>query len=222
MSFVPSSDPAGAPVLHVRDLQIAFDGEAPLVRQWQADIGCGLTLLHGDTGSGKSTLLRVLAGEQPAARGTLALPHAMLHAAAPGAPSAWRRQVFFVDPGTQAFHTLTVQDCVARLRADDDGFDAAHWEALADAFGLAPHRDKGMHMLSTGSRRKVFLACALASGRPLTLLDEPGAALDAASVRALHAALEDVARESRRIVIVASGEAWAGLPWRARLSLPMA
>ena len=218
MSFVPSSDSAGAPVLHVRDLQVGFDGETPLVRQWQAGIGAGLALLQGDTGSGKSTVLRVLAGEQPPARGTLALPQAAL----PGAAAAWRRQVFFIDPATHAFHALTVQDCVARLRADDDGFDAARWEALADAFGLAPHRDKGMHMLSTGSRRKVFLASALASGRPLTLLDEPGAALDAASVRALHAALEDVARERRRIVIVASGEAWAGLPWRARFMLPMA
>ena len=217
MALSPFSNAATPPTLRVRDLQVAFGGEAPLVRQWSADVDPGLTLLHGDTGSGKSTVLRVLAGEQPATRGTLALPHAAL----PGPAADWRRQVFFVDPGTQDFHALSVQDSVARLSADDGGFDAARWQALAEAFGLAPHLDKGMHMLSTGSRRKVFLACALTSGRAMTLLDEPSAALDAASIRALHAALEDVAREGRRIVIVASGEAWAGVPWRVRVSLPM-
>ncbi|RYF78599.1 MAG: ATP-binding cassette domain-containing protein [Comamonadaceae bacterium] len=217
MALSPFTDSAAPPTLRVRELQVAYDGEAPLVRQWCADIGPGLTLLHGDTGSGKSTVLRVLAGQQPATRGTLALPHAAL----PGPAADWRRQVFFVDPGTQDFHAMTVQECVAWLRADDADFDAARWQALADAFGLAPHLDKGMHMLSTGSRRKVWLACALASGRALTLLDEPTAALDVASIRALHAALDDVARESRRIVIVASGEPWAGLPWRASFTLPM-
>ncbi len=191
------------------------------MRAWSADLGPGLTLLHGDTGSGKSTLLRALAGEPApglALRGGLALPLAAL----PGDAAAWRRQVFYVDPGTQAFHAMGVRESVAQLRADDAGFDTARWEALAEAFGLAPHLDKGMHMLSTGSRRKVWLACALASGRPLTLLDEPGAALDAASVRALQAALAEVAQAGRRLVIVASGEAWPALPWRARFDLPMA
>lgn len=210
---------APAPTLRLRDLHVAFDGQAPLVRAWNADLGPRLALLHGDTGSGKSTLLRVLAGEAPprlAVRGTLALPQAAL----PGNAETWRRQVFFVDPGTQAFDTMDVRACVARLHAGDAGFDAARWAALAEAFGLAPHLDKGMHMLSTGSKRKVWLACALASGRALTLLDEPGAALDAPSVRALQTALAEVARAGRRIVIVASGEDWA-LPWRAAFALPV-
>lgn len=217
MSLPQFSAPPVAPTLEVRQLQVAFEGEAPLVHQWNADIGPGLSLLHGDTGSGKSTLLRVLAGLQPATHGTLALPQAAL----PGALSAWQRQVFFVDPGSLDFQPLTVQACVAQLSRDDSGFDSHRWQALAEAFGLAPHLDKGMHMLSTGSRRKVFLACGLASGRTLTLLDEPTAALDASSIRALHAALTELSRERRRIVLMASGDASGDLPWQARFDLPI-
>lgn len=212
-----SSGTADAPCLQLQDLRVGFEGEAPLLRQWSACIGPGLTLLEGDTGSGKSTVLRVLAGEQPAAGGAMHLGGASL----PGDAWAWQQQCFWVDPATQAFHEMGVRECVAQLRANDVGFDDARWQALVEAFGLAPHLDKGMHMLSTGSRRKVWLACALASGRPLTLLDEPTAALDAGSIRALHAALAALAQDARRIVIVASGEAWPTLPWRERVQLPM-
>ncbi|MDA7419241.1 ATP-binding cassette domain-containing protein [Xenophilus arseniciresistens] len=213
----PLAEP-DAPCLQLQDLRVGFDGEAPLLGRWSARLGPGLTLLAGDTGSGKSTVLRVLAGEQPAAGGTLALAGAAL----PGDVNAWRRLCFWVDPATRAFHEMGVRDCVARLRADDPAFDDAHWQSLAEAFGLAPHLDKGMHMLSTGSRRKVWLACALASGRALTLLDEPTAALDAASIRALQAALAALAQDARRIVVVASGEPWPTLAWRQRVQLPMA
>jgi ABC-type transport system involved in cytochrome c biogenesis ATPase subunit len=45
--------------------------------------------------------------------------------------------------------------------------------ALIDGFGLQPHLDKPLYMLSTGSKRKVWLSAALAAGAPLTLIDQP-------------------------------------------------
>ena len=110
-----------------------------------------------------------------------------------------------------------------RLAADwregDAGFDEATWQRLADGFALAPHLEKSMFMLSTGSKRKVWLAAALASSRPLLLLDEPTGGLDAASIRCLWGVLPERART--RAVVVASGDRIDALPLAATLALPL-
>ena len=210
---MPTQAPAGT-VLEIRNLGFAYPGEPPLATDWTAAIGPGVTLLHGDTGSGKTTLLRVLAGTL-AARGRLALDGVRLDRDA----EAYRRAVFFVDPSTDAFDPLTVSACTAALREGDAGFDAATWQRLADGFGLAPHLGKSMFMLSTGSKRKVWLAAALASSRPLLLLDEPTGGLDAASIRCLWGVLPERART--RAVVVASGDRIDALPLAATLALPL-
>lgn len=204
-------------ILHIDHLRFAYPGDPPIAAGWSARIGAGVTLLHGDTGSGKSTLLRVLAGALPATGGRLTLAGAAL----PEAAEAYRRQVFFVDPSTDAFDAMGVEECAASLRSADVPFDAARWQALVDGFSLAPHLAKKMFMLSTGSKRKVWLAAALASSRPLTLLDEPTAGLDAGSMRCLWRTLAEVAQEGGRAVIVASGERVDGVPLTATLTLPL-
>ena len=208
---------ATPPILHIDHLHFAYPGDPAIAAGWSAAIGAGVTLLHGDTGSGKSTLLRVLAGALPATGGRLTLAGAAL----PDAAEAYRRQVFFVDPSTDAFDAMGVEECAASLRSADVPFDAARWQALVDGFSLAPHLAKKMFMLSTGSKRKVWLAAALASSRPLTLLDEPTAGLDAGSMRCLWRTLAEVAQEGGRAVIVASGERVDGVPLTATLTLPL-
>ena len=204
-------------ILHIEGLRFAYPGQLPLADGWSAHIGAGVTLLYGDTGSGKSTLLRVLAGVLPAS-GRLVLAGARLDAA----PDAYRRNVFFCDPATDKFDQMTVHACTAALRADDPGFDEARWRALVEGFALVPHIDKKLYMLSTGSRRKVYLAAALASGRALTLLDDPAGALDAASVRCLWRTLADFATSQQpgRAIVVASSDAIHAVPLAATIELP--
>jgi len=213
MSLAPTS-----PILNIDQLRFAYPGDPPIAAGWSARIGAGVTLLHGDTGSGKSTLLRVLAGTLPATGGSLTLADAAL----PGAVEAYRRQVFFVDPSTDAFDAMGVQDCAASLRSADVPFDATRWQALVDGFSLAPHLEKKMFMLSTGSKRKLWLAAALASRRPLTLLDEPTGGLDAGSMRCLWRTLAEIAQEGDRAVVVASGERVDDVPLAGTIVLPLA
>jgi len=205
------------PILHIDHLRFAYPGDPPIAADWSARIGAGVTLLQGDTGSGKSTLLRVLAGTLPATGGRLTLAGASL----PGVAEAYRRQVFFVDPSTDAFDAMGVQECAASLRRADVPFDAVRWQALVDGFSLAPHLEKKMFMLSTGSKRKVWLAAALASSRPLTLLDEPTGGLDAGSMRCLWRTLDEIAQEGDRTVIVASGERIDDVPLAGTITLPL-
>lgn len=211
------TDPSSAPVLQIHRLRVAFPGEAPLISCESLALPAGLTLVEGDTGSGKSTLLRVLAGKQPA-QGTLVLGAIELA----HAPQAYRHAVFHVDARDAALDALTPRDCTATWREHDPGFDAARWSSMVEGFALGEHLDKRMDMLSTGSRRKVALAAALASGRALVLLDEPTAALDKASVRWLWQVLAERASQGmRQAVVLASSLPVQGLPLATVLTLPL-
>lgn len=209
--------PTTAPVLEVQQLAYAYPGQAPLFTAATLVLGPGVHLLYGDTGSGKSTLLRLIAGTLRANTGSLRVGDQSLHSA----PDAYRRRVFFCEPDNTAFDQHTVRDCTLALQAGDPDFDTAAWHQLTEALALVPHLDKPLYMLSTGSKRKVWLAAALASGRPLALLDDPTAGLDAGSVRALFRALTQHAHASGRTVLVASSEALPQVPWTSTITLPL-
>lgn len=212
----PPSSPS-SPILRIDALGFAYPGQPPIAANWTAAIGPGVTLLYGDTGSGKSALLQAMAGTLPAT-GRLTVAGASLSTA----PEAYRRNVFFVDPSTDRFDQATVHECTAALREGDAGFSDARWQALAEGFSLGPHLAKSMFMLSTGSRRKVWLAAALASSRPLVLLDEPTAALDAGSVRCLWRSLGELVQAgSHRAFLVASAERIDAVPLAATITLPL-
>jgi ABC-2 type transport system ATP-binding protein len=203
-------------ILQLNRLRFAYPDQPPLAADWSASINAGVTLLHGDTGSGKSTLLRVLAGKLPAlGRLTLAGIHLDED------PAAYHRAVFWCDPTTDAFEQVTARDCTASLRAGDDRFDDAGWQSLVEGFALLPHIDKPMYMLSTGSKRKVWLAAALASGRALTLLDEPTGGLDAPSINCLMRALDGLAAQRERAIVVASAERLDRVALAGVIELPL-
>ncbi|CAN5269457.1 heme ABC exporter ATP-binding protein CcmA [soil metagenome] len=207
--------PTPTPILQADALGFAYPGEPALIDDWSATLNAGVTLLHGDTGSGKSTLLRVLAGVLPAT-GRLTLAGIELRSD----PAAYRRHVFFCEPATDAFDQVSARQCTASLSEGDEGFDEPAWQELAEGFALGPHLDKPLYMLSTGSKRKVWLAAALASGRPLVLLDEPTGALDAGSVRCLWAALGRAASRGHQAIVVASAERVTQVPLAATIELP--
>ncbi|PIF78887.1 ABC transporter family protein [Variovorax sp. 54] len=205
------------PLLEIQNLHFAYPDQPALANGWSATVGEGVTLMYGDTGSGKSTLLRVLAGQQPASAGQLRAAGVALDAE----PEAYRRQVFFCEPASEGFDQLSAQACTALLGEGDAGFDQAEWLRLVEAFSLAPHLEKQMFMLSTGSRRKVGLAAALASGRPVVLLDDPVGALDARSIHGLWQAIERRIAQPGRAVVVASSERITEVPLAASIELPL-
>jgi len=208
--------PSRAPVLQVQDLSFAYPDQPALAARWSARVPAGITLLHGDTGSGKSTLLRLLAGTQTV-DGRLTLGGVRFDAD----PVAYRRRVFWHEPGTDAFDQLTPRALASAVCADRAGFDEAAWQCHSEGFGLTPHLHKALYMLSTGSRRKAMLAAALASGCALTLLDEPAGALDAASIAYLWKALDACALPPDRAIVVASSERLDALPLAATIELPL-
>lgn len=185
-------------ILQARELCFSHPGRA-LFSHWSADIAAGVTLVCGGDGSGKSTLLRLLAGQLPADAGELRIQDVPLH----DAPDAYRAQVFFTEPRTEVFDALTPVQYFNAQQQRYPAFDAQLLERLVDGLALDEQMNKQLFMLSTGSKRKVFLAAAFASGAALMLLDMPFAALDKASIACVMALLEDASVHDSRAWVVA-------------------
>jgi ABC-type transport system involved in cytochrome c biogenesis ATPase subunit len=165
-----------------------------------------VTLLRGGDGRGKSTLLRLLAGVQPAQQGRLEIHGVGLQ----DQPQAYQQQLCWIDARSEDFDQITATAYFA-LRRKHPAFDGIALAELVDGLGLAPHLDKPLYMLSTGSKRKVWLAAAFASGAAVTLLDDPFAALDKASIDFVLSCLQAAAKHPTCACLLAHHEAPAGV-----------
>ena len=186
----------------------------PVFQDWSAAFHPGVTLVRGGDGSGKSTLLRLLAG---ALSGT-----GRLEAGGIGLsqrPDAYRQQVAWCEPSTESFDALTGQAYFDLLQRTHPTFEPTLALQHVEGFSLTPHWGKPLYQLSTGSKRKVWLAGSLASGAPVTLLDDPTAALDTPSIRYLMHTLETFSRNSSRAWIVTGYETLGAVPLRAVIEL---
>lgn len=195
-------------VLQVEGLCFAYP-ECGVLDQWSAALPAGLALVRGDESSGKTTLLRLLAGELTVQAGRITLQGVN----ARETPKAYAQQVFWADPRSGDLDQLTARGWLGSLPARYPSWDAAALEVHTEGFSLHEHLDKPFYALSTGSKRKVLMAGALASGAPLTLIDEPVGGLDKPSAAYLGRALAQVASQPGRVVVVAHYEALPGVSW---------
>lgn len=192
--------------LLVSNLRFGFEGRM-LFRNWSAHLPPGLSWIQGDEGSGKSTLLRLLSGALATQAGDLDLQGTCLR----DQPETYPSQVFLTEPQSEAFDEITPREYFNSLCAKYPALNQALLESLQEALDLTAHLHKKMFMLSNGSKRKVWLTAAFASGAALTLIDHPFAALDRSSVKVVHDLLEDAAQHATRIFVVADYEIPEGL-----------
>lgn len=190
------------PVLQVRGLRFGWPGRR-LFDGLTFDLPPGVSLVRGDDGSGKSTLLALIAGALAPEAGTLAVQGVSLQ----DQHDVYRHRVFWIDPQTEAHDALAAGGYLDSLSRHYPRFDAETMDEVVDGFGLRPHLGKPMYMLSTGSRRKVWLTAAFSAGTPVTLIDQPFAALDAPSSRFLSELLQDASTQPHRAWLLADHEA---------------
>lgn len=163
--------------LIVDDLAL-IRGERRLFAGLSFEIGAGEAVaLTGANGAGKTSLLRCIAGLLRPATGTVRFEG--------GAGAALEPD----EARGSGLHLLGHQDGLKPARTAREeltfwsrwmgGDDAALAHAI-EAFELAPLLPLDVRRLSAGQRRRLVLARLVASPRPLWLLDEPMAPLDAA------------------------------------------
>jgi ABC-type multidrug transport system ATPase subunit len=204
---IPHAANAPSFILQVEDLNFSYP-QLPLFTGWSARVPPGVTLLKGGDGRGKTTLLKLLAGVLPAVSGQLQIGSTDLARY----PATYRQQLFWADPRSEAHDAWRPAAYFETLPGLYPDFSLEILTSLVDGFSLSPHLDKPLYMLSTGSKRKVWLAAAFASGATVTLLDEPLAALDTASIAVVLSFLDDAANVPSRAWIVASHGTLEGIP----------
>ncbi len=186
------------PIAQIQALGFGY-GKHRIFDNLSATIHPGVTFIQGGDGRGKTTLMRLLAGELKPDGGHLDI----------GGDGPDR--LFWIDPRTEAFDQIVASDFFSQQRELYPRFDDAMLTSLVTGLDLASHTHKKLFMLSTGSKRKVLIAAALASGAPVTLLDMPFAAIDKPSKDFLLLQFRLAAGGSDRALVVADYEPPGGV-----------
>ncbi|WP_406269814.1 ATP-binding cassette domain-containing protein [Nocardia sp. NBC_00881] len=212
--FAPDDWAAGS--IELRDLSLrARDGAAPAGLSAVLRPGA-VTVLTGPNGSGKSSAVQAILGLLAPERGSVTCDGVDVRDLDPDrwwARVAWLPQRPVLVPGTLRNNLELLGARAVRpstrgpARVLDDleaacaatGFDAVlddlpdRWDTVVGPGGVG---------LSLGQRQRLALTRALAADRPILLLDEPTAHLDAVSASTVLAALRERARAGATVVVI--------------------
>ena len=181
---------SGQTAIRIEHLGKRF-GAGPLVLD---DVNLSITAgefvcLLGASGCGKSTLLNLIAGLDQPTTGSIETP-------------SEGSAVMFQESALMPWLTArTNVELALRLRGVPRAARRGEALELLDVVNLADAAEKRPHELSGGMRQRVALARALAQDRPVLLMDEPFAALDAITRDLLHEELERVWRQTGRTIV---------------------
>ncbi len=197
-----SLEPEGYP-LFVRDLTVAYHRK-PVI--WDIDIAIPegkLVAVVGPNGAGKSTLLKACLD---------LIPHTSGEIAVFGKPYAKERKRVGYVPQRESVDwdfPVSALDVVAMgtygqlgwFRRVNQRSRALAWQAL-EKVGLGGYADRQISQLSGGQQQRTFLARALVQDADLYFMDEPFAAVDAATERAIVELLKELQERGKTCIVV--------------------
>jgi energy-coupling factor transport system ATP-binding protein len=201
---------SNSPLIEVIDLSFRHPGNSQSTIE-----GVNLTLYPGEiiliagaTGSGKSTLLNCLAGIAPNHTGGELNGTIYYQETDIGSWSVRQRSQYFCtilqNVETQIFTERVWEEFVFGL--ENWNIPPDRIPLLTDAalreFGLDNKRNWLIRQLSAGQKQRLLLACLLAIGQPVLLLDEPLAYLDAKGTEQLLQLLRSRADGGQSAILV--------------------
>ncbi len=155
--------------------------------------------LVGPSGCGKSTLLELIAGLLPPAAGAIMVA-GETGAAERLARCAYMPQRDLLLPWLAAIDNASLAQ---RNRGSSKAAARAAAQPLFERFGLAGFEEARPAQLSGGMRQRIAFARTLLAGKPVVLLDEPFASLDAITRAEMQEWLAGaLAAEARTVVLV--------------------
>src|SRR3546814_838644 len=161
----------------------------------------GCTALCEQDRTGKSSLLDIIAGIVAPDSGDVCIDgHSLAHA-----PRQARARLAHVPGNCLANPAQTGRGLLEQVAAQKHAvLDGGTWD-LAHHLGLEPHLDKRFEQMSTGTRRKVFLAAAALGDPAVVIADGPSDGLDAQARYALAEVFKRWGHD--RVVLFASHDA---------------
>jgi putative ABC transport system ATP-binding protein len=165
-----------------------------------------LIILTGPSGSGKTTLLSLIGGLRSVQEGSIRTLGKELHRASENQLVGVRRQIgyIFQDHNLLPFMTAlqNVQMSV-ELHEDISNRQArTKSETILKAVGLSDRLNYYPQNLSGGQKQRVAIARALVSHPKLVLADEPTAALDSKTGRAVVELMQRLAKEQECAILI--------------------
>ncbi|MFT2011103.1 ABC transporter ATP-binding protein [Pontibacter sp. 13R65] len=208
-------DQTQQPILQALDLTIGYKKgakrEMKVAGPLQLTVYPGqLICLLGPNGAGKSTLIRTLAGLQPMLHGTVEITGESIHQLK---PAEMARKLSMVLTEKVRTGNLNVYSLVALGRYPYTGWlgtlstadkKVIHW--AIEATKTAPFLHRKTDQLSDGENQKVMLARTLAQDTPLIILDEPTAHLDLPNRIELMRLLHQLARQTKKAILLSTHE----------------
>jgi heme exporter protein A len=164
-------------------------------------------LLRGPNGAGKSSLLRLLAGLLEPAAGSMSWNGRPVRED----PAEHRARLHLVGHGNAIKGALTVRENL-HFAVAVSGAPAARIDRALAGFDLTALADAPAAYLSAGQKRRLALGRLLAAARPLWLLDEPDAGLDAANREHLVRAVAGHRADGGIAVIATHGDIGIAAP----------
>lgn len=189
--------------LMVRDLTVAYNRK-PVI--WDVDlcIPAGkLVAIVGPNGAGKSTLIKACLDLIPRSSGEISIY---------GSPYRQQRKRVGYVPQRESVDwdfPVSALDVVAMgtygqlgwFRRVNKRAKALAMQAL-DQVGLLDYADRQISQLSGGQQQRTFLARALVQDADLYFMDEPFAAVDAATERAMVELLQHLQQRGKTVLVV--------------------
>lgn len=196
----PASASAGPAKVELRGVSLRYfgrEGETEALKDISLSIKPGeFVSIIGQSGCGKSTLLSLIAGIIKQTDGAVLVD---------GAPVAGpSRKIGYMLQQDYLFEWRTILENTvlgAEIQGADMGRARDRATQLLTRYGLGQFLHHLPRQLSGGMRQRVALARALAQDRPVLLMDEPFAALDAITRDLLHEELERVWRATGRTIV---------------------
>ena len=202
-------------MLKMERVRVAYQVGPDLVHAlWDVDLRVDageFVAVMGPSGSGKSSLVNVGAGLVVPGSGRVVVNMIDVAVATPHVRAQLRREVVGVvhqtdelDPVLTALENVALPLLLAGVR-DRDAVEAAA-EALSTC-AVGNLEDRTRDQMSGGQRQRVALARAIVGDRRVVLADEPTAALDTVTARALVETLGRLARDRGIAVLMTTHDA---------------
>ena len=196
-------------VVEVRDLD-HFYGQGNLKKQILFNINLTLragevVIMKGPSGSGKTTLLTLIGGLRSSQSGSLKVFGQELVGAKKGQLVEVRRNIGYIFQAHNLLKSLTAQQNVQmsmELHNGSTGGAKEKSKAMLEVVGLGERVNYYPHKLSGGQKQRVAIARALVSHPRMVLADEPTAALDSKSGRAVVELMEQLAKEQGCTILI--------------------
>ncbi|SDH40578.1 ABC transporter ATP-binding protein [Roseospirillum parvum] len=205
---LPPSPPPRHHEVRFEAVSFTYAGDSePALKEVSAELAeRTMTALVGPSGSGKSTLVRLLTRYADPQAGTVRIGGIDIRALS---ANDLNRCLSVVFQDVYLFDDTILENIrLGRPEASDAEVEAAARAANADAFirrlpqgYRTPVGDIG-GSLSGGERQRISIARAILKDAPIVVLDEPTAALDTESERAVQTAIDTLVR-ARTVIVIA-------------------